>query len=88
MSLLQQLVRQPKLDKSREVDTMAHPNFDKLVKDNVITDPNQFSEEERTMLDQLNPNDVAALKRIRDQVGDKFLKDKTTGATPSAAIVF
>jgi hypothetical protein len=62
--------------------------FDQLVAARIITNPDAFTAADRVQINTLSQPEVDALISIRNRLGDNFIHPKTTGPTPSMAIVF
>jgi len=67
---------------------MGRGKFDTLVKKRIILKPRLFSEGDIARINSLTSDEVKALISIRAKLGTRFIRQKTTGRTPSMAIVF
>jgi hypothetical protein len=63
-------------------------NFDTLVAARIILNPAAFTAADKAQINTLSQSEVDALISIRQRLGDNFIHPKTTGPTPSMAIVF
>jgi hypothetical protein len=67
---------------------MSNDKFDRLVSNGIILTPGSFSEDDKTRINSLTPDEVEALISIRAKLGDELIRQKAHGPAPSIAIVF
>ena len=67
---------------------MRKGKFERLVSKGVILKLKKFSESDKKRINSLTADEIKALISIRGKLGDRFIRQKATGRSPSICIVF